>query len=442
VTKLEPYAEYKNSGIEWLGMVPAEWTVIKTGHVTRLTTGWTPPTGDSEAYVGDNLWANISDLGPKILKDTSKRISDEAVTSARIARSRKGSLLFSFKLSVGQVSFAGTDMYTNEAIATFEETDRLSTRFAYYALPLYLLQNANENIYGAKLLNQDLMKSARLCLPAKTIQDRIADYLDRETAQIDELIGKQEGLIDLLAEKRQAIITHAITKGLNAADTKPSSLPWLGEVAAHWTLVKLKHVVDVLTGFPFKSEDFTEDLEDIALLRGVNVNPGQTNWGDTVRFSRLAADEYSTYLLRKGDLVLGLDRPIVSDGIRVCSIEERDLPALLLQRVARIRANNKANQEFIGHVLSSSVFASYLEPLFTGVSVPHMSPGQLGEFKIALPPLQEQEVILRSLRRSLSKLDVLADRSRSTIGLLRERRSALISAAVTGKIKVTEDDGR
>lgn len=280
---------------------------------------------------------------------------------------------------------------------------------------------------------------ANIEIPLSLDFARIADFLDRETAEIDDLIGKQERLIELLAEKRQAIITHAVTKGLDpTAPTKPSGIPWLGDVAEHWMVVDLKHVVEVLTGFPFRSEDFSDDLDDVPLLRGVNINPGKTNWAETVRFSRARLDCYSTYLLAPGDLVLGLDRPIVSDGIRVCSIGEQDLPALLLQRVARIRTNDKADQSFVGHLLSSSVFANYLEPLFTGVSVPHMSPGQLGEFKIALPSMDEQKQVASSLNLSFNKLDALTDRARGAISLLRERRSALISAAVTGKIDVRE----
>jgi type I restriction enzyme S subunit len=284
------------------------------------------------------------------------------------------------------------------------------------------------------------MKRIMLAIPPFAEQQSLANFLDRETAQMDELIGKQAQLVELLAEKRQAVITHAVTKGLDpAAPTKPSGVPWLGEVGAGWKLVELKHVVDVLTGFPFKSEDFSEQPEDVRLLRGVNINPGKTNWADTVRFAESQSRDYAAYRLELGDLVLGLDRPLVSDGTRVCAIGKQDLPSLLLQRVARIRTSSHANQEFIGHLLSSSVFANYLEPLFTGVSVPHMSPGQLGEFKIALPSLDEQKDIVRGLRITLNKIDVLRDRAERAIRLLRERRSALISAAVTGKIEVRKE---
>ena len=212
---LPRYPEYKDSGVAWLGEVPGHWVITKTKHVASFHTGWTPPTGKSESYEGENLWANISDLGEKWLFDTAKRISDGAVADARISPSPKGSLLFSFKLSIGQVSFAGQDMYTNEAIATFLPSNTLDGNYAYYAFPFFLVKNAAENIYGAKLLNQELIRAATLALPDINEQSAIAAFLDRETGKIDALVAEQEKLIQLLREKRQAVISHAVTKGLS-----------------------------------------------------------------------------------------------------------------------------------------------------------------------------------------------------------------------------------
>jgi len=117
--KRAAYPAYKPSGVAWLGEIPAHWEAMPVKRVTRFYTGWTPPSGRDEYFQGDHLWANIFDLGPKVLLDTAKRISDEAAAESRLRISPKGSLLFSFKLSIGQVSIAGVDIYTNEAIASF-----------------------------------------------------------------------------------------------------------------------------------------------------------------------------------------------------------------------------------------------------------------------------------------------------------------------------------
>lgn len=263
---LPRYQEYKDSGVEWLGRVPSHWATTKTKHVCQFSTGWTPPTGDSSAYEGENLWANISDLGPKTISDTAKRISDAAARQSSIDLVPQGSLLFSFKLSIGQVSFAGRPMYTNEAIATFRQSHLLSLAFAYYAFPLFLVQNASENIYGAKLLNQELIRGASFSLPPVEEQSAIATFLDRETGKIDTLIAEQEKLLALLAEKRQATISDAVTKGLNPdVPMWDSGIAWLGKIPEHWG--HSKKLLDLVTSHrhafvngPFGSDLLTSEL--------------------------------------------------------------------------------------------------------------------------------------------------------------------------------------
>ncbi len=210
-SKWKSYPKYKDSGVEWLGKVPEDWEKTKIKFIAKFQTGWTPPTGKSELFKGDNLWANISDLGPKLITDTAKRISDDAVQKVNLSVSPKGSLLFSFKLSIGQVSFAGCDLYTNEAIATFLEGEDIILGYLYYALPVFVVQNASENIYGAKLLNQELIRSANIVLPGVKEQVWIASFLDRETSKIDTLIAKSRRSIELLQERRKSLISAAVT---------------------------------------------------------------------------------------------------------------------------------------------------------------------------------------------------------------------------------------
>ena len=229
--KYQAYPEYKNSGVEWLGKIPFNWTVTKVKRFASFTTGWTPPTGNELFFGGEHLWANISDIGEKFLSSTSKTITDAGIRATKIKKSPKGSLLFSFKLSIGQVSIVSEDMYTNEAIATFLPSESLNVPYMYWAAPLFIPRNAEENIYGAKLLNQERISNADFVLPSTDEQCTIAAFLDYETARIDQLITKQQQLIELLKEKRQAVISHAVTKGLNPnAPMKDSGVEWLGQV--------------------------------------------------------------------------------------------------------------------------------------------------------------------------------------------------------------------
>jgi type I restriction enzyme S subunit len=435
VTGLKGYSEYKETGLKWLGRVPASWGIVPL---------WTLYSrGKSINFPDEKLLSIYRDHGvvPKSSRDDNFNKPSEDLTPYQLVQ--PGDMVINkMKAWQGSVAISRHRGIVSPAYFVYERHHSMDDRYLHYLLRSERYITGYLSLSKGIRINQwdlDPTYHSRMPVLVPSMQEQrgIVDLLDRETAQIDNLIGKQQRLIELLAEKRQAIITHAVTKGLDPTPpTKPSGIPWLGGVAAHWTIVELKHVTDVITGFPFRSEDFSAESEDIPLLRGVNVNPGKTNWADTVRLPRSQAKDYPNYRLELGDLVLGLDRPIVSDGLRVCAIRQEDLPALLLQRVARIRTNGLADQNFVGHVLSSSVFANYLGPLFTGVSVPHMSPGQLGEFKIALPSLDEQKAVSHNLDLSLKKLDDLTARARSVIRLLGERRSALISAAVTGKIKV------
>lgn len=430
MTKLKPYPEYKASGVEWLDQIPASWKIIRTSLVTKLTTGWTPPTGDSESYIGDNLWANISDLGPRVLENTAKRISDAAIEASRMSKSPKGSLLFSFKLSVGQVSFAGCDMFTNEAIATFAETESLSLRFAYYALPEFLIRNAGENIYGARLLNQELMRSARLCIPPKVVQEEIAGFLDRETAQIDELIGKQERLVEMLAEKRQAIITHAVTRGLDSSvPTKPSGIPWLGDVPEHWTVRKFSHVTAINGG---QVDPRQEPWASMLLIAPNHVESGTGRITHRETSADQGADS-GKYLVKAGEVIYSKIRPylrkvVIAPENCLCSADMYGISA----------SPGAMSNRYLQELMLSQPFTDFTADSSARVAMPKINRESLAQGFLWYPPLSEQEAILGYIDRETVLTDQLEKRSQRFIALLRERRSALISAAVTGRIDVRE----
>jgi type I restriction enzyme S subunit len=435
VVSLSRYSEYKDSGVAWLGDMPAHWRVTKTKHVCQFSTGWTPPTGDSSAYEGENLWANISDLGPKILRDTAKRISDSAVVNASIKVSPAGSLLFSFKLSVGQVSIAGVDMYTNEAIATFLESSLLAIGYAYYAFPIFLVKNASENIYGAKLLNQELIRAAFVPLPPRDEQHAIATFLDRETAKIDALIAEQEKLLALLAEKRQATISHAVTRGLNPkALMKDSGILWLGEVPAHWDVRPLKSVLNTpITDGPHETPEFLD--EGVPFVSAEAVSGGEINF-DKIR-GFISEEDEARYATKY--------RPQLHDIYMVKSGATTGTTAIVDGRtdfniwspLAAIRCDQSvALPYFVLQFLRSKNFQEGVALSWSFGTQQNIGMGVLGNLPVLIPPISEQRDIVGYLSEQSKLLDALQEAAESSIPLLRERRSALISAAVTGKIDV------
>ena len=232
--------EYKDSGIEWIGRIPKEWKTCKLNYVYRFQTGATPPTNNESFFDGDYKWASIADLKSKTIYDTAKRLSKAGIEKCSMNISPKGSLMYSFKLSVGTVSFCGDDMYTNEAIATFLEGHG-NLPFLYYMAPFAIIHNANYNIYGAPILNQELIKGATIIVPPLSEQRQIAYYLDKKCGEIDALITLQEQMIAQLTDYKQSVITEAVTKGLDPdATLVPSGIDWIGDVPEGWKVVPFK----------------------------------------------------------------------------------------------------------------------------------------------------------------------------------------------------------
>ena len=290
---------------------------------------------------------------------------------------------------------------------------------------------------GQKRVPEDFVRDFAIRLPTLCEQSAIAAFLDRETAKIDALVAEQERLMALLKEKRQAVISQAVTKGLDPnAKMKDSGVEWLGEVPAHWMVGKCGFYLEILPGFAFPSSGFTDEEGATRLLRGINVGVSNIRWDEAVYWHRTPDDGLERYEMQEGDLVIGMDRPWISAGVRVAKLRKTDTPCLLLQRVARLRMLSALDSDYLLHLLSSDMFVAHFSPDTTGVSVPHISPEQIGDFVIPIPPIQEQREIVEHVFDAVAKLDQLATQSELAIALLKERRAALISAAVTGKIDV------
>jgi len=250
--------------------------------------------------------------------------------------------------------------------------------------------------------------------PNTDTQKAIADFLDREAARIDQLIEKKQRLVGLLRERSLSAIEKAVT--------------------ADASLSKLGHHVKILPGYAFASAAFSTNDEDIRLLRGANVSPGKIRWDDVVYWPRDAIGGLDRFQLEAGDIVMGMDRPWISGGIRVAEITESDLPSLLLQRVCKIIPVKTLSKEFLKLLLSSKRFLGYFEPELTGVSVPHISGDQIAGFRFAYLPVSQQEERARACQKVRKSNDAIIERAQQSMSQLQEFRSALITAAVTGQI--------
>ncbi|MCD6579957.1 DUF559 domain-containing protein, partial [bacterium] len=229
--KLKPYPKYKDSGIQWIGEIPEGWKVRKLKHIVNEFIAGGTPSSDSEKFWVQNgdegiPWVTIGDMTNKeIVKYTTRKITKEGLADKRLRILKKGTLIYSIFASLGKVSTLGIDATTNQAILGLISNNKIDNNFLKYYLknleePIILLSNANTQ----NNLNSTIVKNIEISIPKnKQDQTTIAFFLDKKTAKIDALIEKDKRLIELLKEKRTALINHAVTKGLNPPLTPPLS---------------------------------------------------------------------------------------------------------------------------------------------------------------------------------------------------------------------------
>jgi type I restriction enzyme S subunit len=276
----------------------------------------------------------------------------------------------------------------------------------------------------------------RICLPSKAEQQTIAAFLDRETGKIDALIAEQRRLVELLAEKRQAVISHAVTKGLNPnARMKDTGIEWLGKVPEHWEVKRIKFVIDSVKAGPFGS----------ALTKDVYVSTGYRVYGQeqvipndfTIGDYFITPEKYeelSQYSVSPGDILISCVGTFGKIAIIPSNIE----PGIINPRLIRLRCSDAIKAEYLVEVMRSNVTFEQFSSFTRGGTMDVINIGTLNEIFVALPPMEEQEELLGFLQCEIAKFDTLTAEANRAIELLQERRSALISAAVTGKIDVRQ----
>lgn len=297
---------------------------------------------------------------------------------------------------------------------------RLDARFAFYVIRSNAFRDYGAaSMYGAggqKRVPTDFLADFPVALPPLPEQRAVADFLDRETAKIDALIAKQEELAAGLCERREALFSSLVE---NEAPT-----------------ARLRFLANILPGYAFASDTFRSDGNGVRLLRGINLRPGHLDWDDPVLLDNEAAGQYARFALNIDDIVVGMDRPWISTGLRVSRIVEADLPCLLVQRVARVRCGHEIHPRFVEFALRTRKFLAHFEPDMTGVSVPHISDTQIGDFRIPVPPYREQQRLVAMVQDEDDEITVSLAKLQQFGDQLRERRAALITAAVTGQVEM------
>lgn len=440
---MNKYQKYKDSGIAWIGEIPDGWEVKRLKYLFKFAVGFTPPSGKHEYYDnGKHTWITIADMKEKYVDDSVRKITDEAIEDLTPMIVPKNSLLYSFKLSVGKVAFNTIDTFTNEAIFSILPNEDLNLDFYYYSLPLQMIHNANENIYGAKIFNQELIKNAFLIAPSKQEQKQIATYLNKKTAEIDALISQKEQLLSLYEEEKAAIINQAVTKGIDPdATMKESGVPWLGEIPEQWEVKKFRFCFNLTKGLTITKANLKNEgipcinYGEIHSKYGFDVVP-EKNLLQCVDKNYLETSAQS--LIGRGDFVFAdTSEDIEGSGNFTHLHSDTNIFAGYHTIIARLKRD--AYYRFIAYFFDSMTYRHQIRQQVKGVKVYSITNAILKDTEIFLPPIDEQEKIVNFIENKLMVINTKIQKTKQIIALQKEYRTALISEVVTGKVKVPEE---
>ncbi len=432
------YPDYKDSGIDWLGEVPAHWNAVPLWTMFRRT----KRTGFPEA----ELLSVYRDYGvvPKASRDDNFNNASEDLTAYQLVE--PGCLAINkMKAWQGSVGISRYRGIVSPAYFIYEPLHDNSSEYLHYLLRSSEYAAAYMMVSKGIRVNQwdlDPQYHSRLpvLLPPPSEQSAIAAFLDRETGKIDALVAEQEKLIALLKEKRQAVISHAVTKGLDpSAPMKDSGIEWLGEVPAHWDAVRIKyHTLSIEQGWSPQCEGFpVETAEEWGVLKVGCVNGGVFKPSENKRLPE-ELEPIPSLGIAAGDLLIS--RANTKELVGGAAVAHADYPRLMLSdKLYRLRLDETASlPDFVAFFLGTGLARGQIELAATGASssMQNIGQGTILGMAAPLPPVPEQSVIVAFLNDQTAKFDALTAEAQRAIELLKEHRSALISAAITGKIDV------
>ncbi len=446
--RYQPYPEYKDSGVEWLGEIPAHWDAAKMWRISGATSGGTPAKEERGYWDGGIPWVSPKDMKRRFIDSSEDTITERALAETAIRLIAPPVVL----IVVRGMILAHTFPVAITTVPVTINQDMKALRFQQGIEPIFavcLFEGVGKGILGAvveeaahgtRVIRMDRWRTVVAPIPPEEEQRAIAAFLDRETARIDALLAKKERLIELLQEKRTALITRAVTKGLDPnVPMKDSGVEWLGEIPAHWEVNRLKAVSGLQTGLTLGKKYEGRSLTTRPYLRVANVQDGYLALDDIAEIE-LPEQDVSRYELQEDDVLMteGGDFDKLGRGY----VWEEQVAGCLHQN--HIFAVRPLRNLLMPRFLVLTLVCGYGRAYFTATSkqstnLASTNSTKLRNFPVPIPSLPEQEEIVSGVDRETDKIGVLVAKVREAIDRLKELRTALISAAVTGKIDVREE---
>ena len=450
--RLEPYPNYKPSGVDWLGNVPVHWEVKRLKYSASINDEALP-----ETTLPDFEFEYV-DIGGVSAVDgitTTEQVVFENAPSRARRKVRHGDTIVStvrtYLRAIAPIKNPPANLIVSTGFAVVRPRKVESTFLAYALRESSFIESVVARSTGVSYpaVNASEVGGIPIPLPDSTEQRSIAAFLDRETGRVDRLVAKKRELIERLKEKRTSRISRTVTRGLPPAAAraaglpenpplKPSALEWLGEIPAHWEVKKLGYSAYLQGGYAFASEKF--DSEGVPVVRMNNLKRGALDTSDA---SCVAPENcLDDFALAEGDLLWGMSGSIGKTGSlgNFARVRAGDLPAQLNQRVGRFCViGDSIALGFLTYVIQTKFFYDQILLRVTGTAQFNISSEQVQSEKVPFPPLHEQAAIAAYLDEETAKLDALVGKVEEAVERLQEYRTALITAAVTGKIDVRKE---
>ena len=452
-SRYKTYPEYMGSGVKWLGDIPTHWALHSLKRaINSVTNGFW---GNEPDGINDLIVLRVADFNRNELCIDDNKLTYRAIEPKdRPTRLlKKGDLLIE-KSGGGDKTLVGCVVLfdknypaiTSNFVAKMSPLDGFDSSFLRYSFSQLYSGRVNyasiKQATGIQNLDSDAYLMEFFSFPPFMEQKVIANFLDHETAKIDTLIEKQQQLIKLLKEKRQAVISHAVTKGIPNKEhpqspMKDSGVEWLGEVPEHWVVTKLKYLSSIQGGYAFSSDSFTE--EGVQILRIGNVYQNRLALDRQPIFvPHKMLNELSDFKVQQNDILMSLTGTLGKRDYGFAIKVEHCDSFLLNQRVAKLLPfDAKVDLDFLINVLWSESYLTQLYSLPSGTKQANLANSDVLGIFVAIPPTkEEQRAIANYLSQKLEYFDRTIEKAQNAILLMHERRTALISAAVTGKIDV------
>ena len=428
------YPKYKASGVEWLGEVPEHWevTALKRGYQVTLGKMLQPePAGPDDELLPYLRAANIQWAGVDTTDIKQMWLSKRDQTQLRL---EAGDLLVSEGGDVGRSCLWYSEIeecYFQNSVNRVRARDGNSNRYL-----CYWMSTIKDKGYIDVLCNKstiahftaEKVEAVPVPFPPSNEQTAIAAFLDRETGKIDALVAEQRRLMELLKEKRQAVISHAVTRGLNpAAPMKDSGIEWLGDVPEHWEVLAAKRISTVFV--PQRNKPELNSEEDGVCWMTMEQMRNEEVTTTELWVSEVAARDAGTRILKSGAVIASC---VGTFGL--AAINNADV--IINQQLQAFIPSPRVHPKFLRHCVVNA--SSYFEQIGTAATITYVNQLGFENMPLALPPLDEQSAIVSFLTVEAAKFDTLTAEAQRAIDLLQERRTALISAAVTGQIDVRE----